>query len=42
MTAHHAAFKDIFQNEEIQRLREENEHLKRTREPHNHQVNIVI
>ena len=33
MTAHHAAFKDIFQNEEIQRLREENERLKKLESP---------
>ena len=42
MTAHHAALKNTFQNEEIQRLREENEYLKKTREHHNHQVNVVI
>ena len=33
MTAHHATFKDIFQNEEIQRFREENERLTKLESP---------
>ena len=40
MTAHHAAFKEIFQNEEIKRLQEENERLKKAQEPQNQQVHM--
>ena len=40
MTAHHDAFKEIFQNEEIKRLREENERLRRVQESQVHQVNL--
>lgn len=40
MTAHHAAFKEIFQNEEIKRLQEENEWLKKAQKPQNRQVHM--
>lgn len=40
MAAHHAAFKEILQNEEIKKLREENERLKRDQEPKNRQVQL--
>ena len=42
MAAHHAAFKEILQNEEIKKLREENERLKRAQEPKNHQVQLNV
>lgn len=40
MTAHHTAFKEIFQNEETKRLQEENEKLKRAQESQAHQVKM--
>ena len=40
MSVHHAAAKEIFENEEIKRLREEIEQLKKVREPQNPLVKV--